>query len=157
MESALGYKRIFVANKDVRIVDDNSPKANAENAIFLDSGKGRVFQALSAGASAIAFTDMRINKKALEQMQENDVALCMPISALTSSYGFQRSRSLHMMGMLMQHAIKMEIEVSFVTLASNNANLCSAIQLIEIARLMGCDEEYARKSISGINRSLVME
>jgi RNase P/RNase MRP subunit p30 len=123
----------------------------------VDSGKENIFSALNSSPAAVVFPDIKINKKALEQMQERRIALCLPISPLTSSYGLQRARSLYMTGKLLHHAMQIKLAVSFVTLAKSRTNLCSYMQLLEIAKLIGADEDYARKSLSDINKSLVVE
>lgn len=156
MESALGYKRIFLANKDVKIVDGNHYSGkDLENSIFINTEKSNVLAVLNSSPHAIVFSDLKINKKAMEQMRERKIALCLPISNLTSSYGLQRSRNLYMMSKLLKHAQSIKLDVSFATLAKGNTNLCSYMQLIEIAKLIGADEEYARKSLSQTNKSMV--
>ena len=47
-----------------------------------------------------------------------------------------------------QYAIKRGIRVAFVSLAGSEEMLCSPVQLIELAKLLGVKEEYARKSVS---------
>lgn len=153
----MGFRRIFVAGKEVRVVEGSYKGDDVEKSIFVDSGKGDLFAALNLSPAAIVFSDMRINKKALEQMNERKIALCMPMSSLTSSYGLQRSRSLYMMSKLLHHAKSIKLDVSFVTLAKSRTNICSYMQLLELAKLIGADEEYARRSISETNRSLVVE
>jgi RNase P/RNase MRP subunit p30 len=106
--------------------------------------------------SAIVFPDSRINKKALEQMKEREIALCIQLSNLTMSYGLQRSRNLYMASKLFDYAKGMEIDVCFASFARTNVQLCSYIQIIELARLLGADEEYAKKSLS-MNGSLAIE
>ncbi len=104
---------------------------------------------------AIIFRDMKINKKAVEQMREYDVALCIPMGQITSLYGLQRSRALYLTRKLVIHARKMKVDVSTVTLARDMTHMCSCIQLLEMAKLVGLKEEYARESIGRINRSIV--
>ena len=157
LEARLGYKRIFLTNKDVKIIDGSTRYKNSEieGSIFLNAGEDNIIGVLNASPRAVSFLDSKINKKALEQMAERKILLCLPISILTSSYGLQRSRNLYLMGKLFNYAKSMKISVSFVTLAKNNMNLCSYLQLIELAKVLGADEEYARKSISSTNKSLV--
>jgi hypothetical protein len=158
LEERLGYKKIFVSNKDVKIVDGNHYKNNeVENSIFVNTNEANIIGVLNLSPRAVVFYDMRINKKALEQMAERKIALCMPISTLTSLYGLQRSRALYMMSKLLDHAIGIKLDVAFASLAKSNTNLCSYIQLLEIAKLLGAGEDYARKSISQTNKSLVIK
>lgn len=156
-ESALGYKRIFLANRDIKVTGDAHGGSEIVGSIFLDSGRKDIFAMLKMDPRAIVFMDMRINKKAMEQMNEKGIALCMPVSAITSSYGLSRSRTLYMMGKMFTHAKSIKLDVAFVTLARSTAHLCSYMQLVELARMLGADEDYARESISGINRSLVLK
>lgn len=110
---------------------------------------------IKANPSAIVFKDLHINKKVMERMKESDIALCLPTSFITCSYGLQRSRNIYLMSGLFAHAKSIKLDVSFATLAMNNMHLCSYIQLVELAKLLGSDEEYARKSLSEINKGLV--
>lgn len=100
---------------------------------------------------------MRINKKAMEQMNEREIALCIPMNAIMSSYGLQRSRALYMTSKLLRHAMDIKLDVSFATFARTRLQLCSYMQLIELAKLLGADEGFARKSLSETNRSMVIE
>jgi hypothetical protein len=56
-----------------------------------------------------------------------------------------------MVSKLFEYAKKSKIDVMFVTLARSNAFLCSCMQLVEIAKLIGAEEEYAKRSISSAN------
>ncbi len=91
----------------------------------------------------------------MEKMKESDIALCLPTSFITCSYGLQRSRTIYLMSKLFAHAKSIKLDVSFATLAMNNMHLCSYIQLMELAKLLGADEEYAKRSMSETNRMLV--
>jgi hypothetical protein len=156
LESALGYRRIFLSNKDVKIIDAVYRKEAIEGSITLNSSDDKdILAVIKANPSAIVFKDLHINKKVMERMKESDIALCLPASFITCSYGLQRSRNIYLMSRLFAHAKSIKLDVSFATLAMNNMHLCSYIQLMELAKLLGSDEEYARKSLSKINNSLV--
>ena len=158
LEKSLGYRKIFIANRDVKIVDGNNYRnKDIQGGIFFNTGKQNIFSILSMSPVAVAFSDLRINKKAMEQMNDKGIALCMPTSIITSSYGLQRSRNMYMAKRLLEHARKIKLDVSIVTLANNATQLCSYMQLIEIAELLGMSEECARESISRVNKSLVIE
>jgi len=157
LEPALGFKKIFVANKDIKVVDGTGGKTgNVEGSIFVASEKSNMIQILNMSPRAVVFSDSKINKKALEQMRDRDILLCIPADLITGTSGLHRSRNMYMMGKLFDHARSIKLEVSFITLAQSNAHLCSYMQLIEIAKLIGADEEYARASISK-NGSLVIK
>jgi RNase P/RNase MRP subunit p30 len=112
---------------------------------------------LNMSPAAIIIQDLKIDKKALGQMRDANITLCLATSTLTASSGLYRSRNLYMMRKLFDYARSIKLDVSFITLAHSNSHLCSYIQLLELAKLVGAEEEYARKSISKTNCSLVME
>jgi RNase P/RNase MRP subunit p30 len=105
--------------------------------------------------SAIVFSNLRLDKKAMENMREQDVALCIPLSTITSTYSLQRSKTLYWMNRLFRYAKSIRLNVSFATLARSSTHLCSCIQLVELAKLLDEDEKYIKYCISETNRSLV--
>ncbi|MGI0100802.1 MAG: hypothetical protein ACREBH_03765 [Candidatus Micrarchaeaceae archaeon] len=153
LEGALGYKKVFIVGKDVRVIEGKG--SGIKGGIFIDTGKANVLGIMNESPSAIVFRDMRINKKAMEQMNDKGIALCIPMDTITSSYGLQRSRTLYMTSKLLKHAMDIRLNVSFVTLARSELQLCSYMQLIELAKLLGANEEQARMGTSETNKSLV--
>lgn len=158
LERRLGYNKIFIANKDIKIVDGNSYSGKSvEDSIFISSPKANILAVLKMSPKAVVFPDSRIDRKVMKSVAERGVMLCMPLSNIMTSYGLKRSRSLYMMSKLFDYARSKKIEVSFVTLARSNNHLCSYMQLAELAKLIGADDAYARRSIGETNRSLVVE
>jgi len=156
LENALGYKRIFLSSKDLKIIDSIYKKEEIEGSISINASDDKdIFAVIKGNPSAIAFKDLHINKKAMEKMKESEIALCLPMSYITCSYGLQRSRNIYLMSKLFAHARSIKMDASFATLAMNNIHLCSYMQLIELAKLLGASDDYARSSISGINGALV--
>jgi hypothetical protein len=157
LEKRLGLKKILLSDSDLKVMDANS-KGNIEGSIFMASGEqNNLLDILNRKPNAVAFTDLIINKKALEQMEDKGITLFMPLSIITMSYGLQRSRKIYMMKKLFTHANKIKLNASFATLAKSNIELCSYMQIVELAKLVGADEDYARKSLSEINKSLVVK
>ncbi|MDE1871569.1 MAG: hypothetical protein KGI06_05020 [Candidatus Micrarchaeota archaeon] len=158
LEKSLGYRKILIAGKDLNVVDGSSYRnKDVEGSIFMDAGRSNLFGILSMSPAAVAFSDFRINKKAIEQMRDKGIALCIPASIITSSYGLQRSRNMYMARKLLEYARKAGLDVSIVTLARSAAHLCSYMQLVEIAKLIGSGEKDARDSIGRVNGSLVVK
>lgn len=154
----MGYKKIFIAGKDVKVVDgSNYRNRDVQGSIFVNNGRQNLFSVLSMSPIAVVFSDLRINKKAMEQMHDKGIALCFPVSMITVPYGLQRSRNMYMAKRLLDHARKVSLDVSVVTLARSASHLCSYMQLVETARLIGMEEKRARESISRVNKSLVVE
>jgi len=157
LEKRLGYKRILIAQKDLKIIDNGNKKDEIEGNIFINGREENLVGILNMNPCAIIFSDSKINKKALEQMKERDTTLCIPLGTIISSYGLQRSKNLYLTSKLLDYALGMKIDVSFATFAKSNTQLCSYMQVIEIAKLLGATEEYARNSLNKINPSLVIE
>lgn len=155
LEKRLGYKKIFIANKDIKVIEDT--KGNVEDNIIVNSNRLNALAVLSQSPNAVILSDLRIDKKLMEQMLEKEIAICLPMYMITGNSGMNRSKTLYMMSKLLDYAMSLELDVSFITLAKSSSNLCSYMQLIELAKLLGADEQYARKSVSEINSSLVIE
>ena len=119
LERKLGYDRIFVAGKEVKVIDGNFKSSDLEGSIFVNSNQANLFSILSFSPKAIVFSDSKINKKALEQMRDRDMVLCIPMNLLMTSVGLQRSRNLYLMGRLFDHAKSLKLDVSFVTLSKS--------------------------------------
>ena len=156
LSQRLGFKKIFSTGKDIRFTNLNDPKIKgAQDGIIMGSDKNKLFACARGEVKAIIVTDFRIDRKLMAHMAENDIALCIPLSSITSSYGLARSRAIYMLNNLFTYAKKSKIEVSFVTLASSELYLASAMQLMELAMQVGADEQYARRSISKVNKELI--
>jgi len=151
LESELGFKKIFT-NKDIGILEGDYKSGIIRGSLFIDNGNGDVLSVINSNPAAVSFADLNINKDALSLMEEMDIILCMPLSIATSSYGFSRSKNLFLMKKLFRHAKKLNLRISFATLAKKESELCSSLQLIEIAKLIGADENYARESVSKTNK-----
>lgn len=156
MARRLGFKKIFKTGTDVRLTDLDDPKnKGADSGIITGSDKGRLLACAKGDVRAVIVSDSRIDKKLMAQMSENGIALCIPVSAITSSYGLARSRTIYLMNNLFSYARKSGIEVAFVTLAGSKIHTASVMQLIELAMLVGADEAYARDSISRTNKDMI--
>ena len=109
-------------------------------------------EASKGGARALIIEDMRTDRSLIETMAKKGTALCMPVGAITSKEGIERSRAIFMMSGLFSYAKHRGLHVGFVSLAQSKTGLCSSMQLVELARLVGADEQYAKYSISTVNR-----
>jgi RNase P/RNase MRP subunit p30 len=144
-------------NKEIKTAEGVYKSEQVEESMFINSDKIDILAVLNSNPKAVVFPDLKINKKALQKMQEKGIILCIPTSAITSTSGLTRSKMLYLAAKLLKYAKSIKLEVSFATLAKTNLHLCSYMQMIEIAKLIGADEEYARNSISEINKSMVLQ
>ena len=153
IESSLGFKRIFLAGKDVALLGARK-KGDFPNAIVSGTDKKLLTEASRGGARALIIEDMRIDRSLIDTMLKRGTVLCMPMSAITSREGMERSKAIFLMSGLFGYAKGRGVHVGFVSLAACGAELCSSMQLIEFARLMGAEEQYARYSISTVNEEI---
>ena len=120
---------------------------------------GEAGEALNAAAKqsprAIVISDSRIDRRLMDTMKARDVILCVPFDRILGSAGLRRSSSIYMASRLVQYAVKRGVRVSFVSFAGSEEMLCSPVQLIGLARLLGVSEEYARNAVGVTNSELV--
>lgn len=155
VEDKLGFKRIFLANRDSKLINvDNEKEHITRDSVCMGLNKKRLVTASVQGAKAIIITDSRINRELMEHISRGNIVLCMPLSNITSTNGLNRTKRIYMMSKLLNHARKNKIDVSFISMARSNEQLLSYAQLIELAKLIGADEQYARNSLSIINKRL---
>ncbi len=151
----LGLKKIFVLNRDVRAVGNESQNRNIEGGIAFGRDPNQLLNLVKHGAAAVAITDSHVDKKLMAEIKERNCTIIMPMSAITASYGLQRSHNIYKMAKLFAFARKKGIEVAFTSMAKTPMYLNSYIQLIELAKLVGADDAYARYSLSKVTKSIV--
>lgn len=153
-EKSLGFKKIFVAGKDVRLVSAEK-NGDFKDAIVSSSDKKRLVDAARGGAAALIVEDMRIDRKLLETMADKGTILCMPLSRIVMREGTDRAATVFLMRGLYDSAKKRGIHVGFASMAPSALEMCSSMQLIGLARLAGADEQYARYSLGAVNMEMV--
>ncbi len=150
----LGFKQIFLINKDVRAAGAGTSDTK-ESKIAFGKDKNQLMNQVKRGANAVAITDSYIDKKLIDTIKEEKCILLMPMNIITASSGIERSHNIFKMAKLFTYARKKGIEVGFASMAKTPLYLNSYIQLIELAKLIGADDKYARHSLNEINWSMV--
>ncbi len=151
----LGFKKVFIINKDIPAAGHGGEnKKGLHGSIAFGKEASQLMSLVKNGASAVAITDSYIDKKLLETMADNKCVLCMPMSIITSSYGIERSRNVYRMSKLFAYARKKGIEVCFVSMAKTPEHMNSYMQLMELAKLVGADEKYAKQEMGRIEKWL---
>jgi hypothetical protein len=149
----LGFTKIGIAGSGVKLSLPGSK--GIEGSICV----GIAGEALNASAKqspkAVMITDSRIDRRLLDTLKAKNVILCISLDKILGSAGLRRSSAIYLTSKLVQYAIKRGIKTTFVSFAGSEEMLCSPVQLIEIAKLLGADEQYARKAISETNFELV--
>ncbi|MDE1856748.1 MAG: hypothetical protein KGH98_01545 [Candidatus Micrarchaeota archaeon] len=150
-EKRLGFARILSAGKDFA-ESDIDQKRGAVATLAIGSDESGLIEAVKRGAKAVVISDLTIGKKLIETMKANGTVLCLPMSMITETYGDRRVRNTYKMSKLFAYAKKQGLEVSVVSMAASKESMCSYMQLIQLARLIGAEERYARYSLSEVNR-----
>lgn len=153
MEAELGFRHIFLAGKEVPLLNSGK-KGNFSGAIFSGTNKKLLVDASRGGARALILEDMRIDRSLIDTMVKKGTALCIPMYAVTSKEGMERSKALFLLKGLFEYVRHRGMHVGFVSLAPSRSGLCSSMQLVEFAKLIGADEQYARYSIGAVNRAI---
>ncbi len=156
LESRLGFSKIGVIPESIAFVDLQERGVGKERKAIASGPAGKLIQAVNMGVSAVYLKEMEADKKLISSLADNGVALCISLSDIMELYGLRRSHAIFKAGRLLSSARKGGVDVAFVTLARSRSSMCSYMQMVELAKLMGADEGYARKSISEANRRLVV-
>ncbi|MDE1868771.1 MAG: hypothetical protein KGH60_02285 [Candidatus Micrarchaeota archaeon] len=152
----LGLKGIFKCGADIKLANADKQSSFPEGRfIAVGSNKNNLIAAARAGAAAVVVSDSRIDRKLMMELKEQKTALILPTTLITSSYNLERPKRLYMMGRLYSHAKRLGLDIGFATMAESKANMCSYMQVIQLARLVGADESQARHGVSAVNPSIV--
>jgi hypothetical protein len=151
----LGFRKIFSINKDI-------PAMGAGFKQGKETGEGIAFGRdvtqlitfVKNGVKAVSITGSFIDEKLMEAIAANGTILCLPMSQITASHGQERSKNVFRMRRLFKKAMKMKIPISFASMAKTPKFMNSYMQLIELAKLIGADDKYARYSLGEINRRI---
>lgn len=87
-------------------------------------------------------------------MLNRDTILGISVYPLMSTNGIKRSKRIYFAGRMFSLGEKKGIDVAFITVARSDLYLCSALQLIGLAGMIGADEAQARDSIATVNKRL---
>ncbi|MCL4403130.1 MAG: hypothetical protein M1500_03050 [Candidatus Marsarchaeota archaeon] len=158
LTAKLGFTSVGRAGSDIGIIDANAQhviKESIGKAIAFGSDEGKLSALVRKGVAAVHIDGYKIDRKLMEEIAANDCILCIDTKSITNSYGTRRTKALYRASRLFKLAKKRKIRVSFATMAASVDEMLSKIQIIEIAKLIGADEQYARYSISEINGYLV--
>ncbi len=107
------------------------------------------------GIIGLISTDYKIGGQMLAEISDNETAVFIAVSPIISGYGIQRSRQIFRAAALFNQSEKKDIQVGFVSFAGTSAELCSRIQLLQLAKLISEDDSYAKRSISETNSLLL--
>jgi hypothetical protein len=153
-QKRLGFSKVFSAGKDIGIYDADKKAGDCDGCIAYGSNASNMIHMVRSGAKAIMLKDFKIEKKLLEIAIENGCVLLVPFNGIISSYGFERSRNLFKASKFLSYATKKDAKISFISMASSKMGMCSYMQLVELAKMLGASEEEARDGISKTTKSV---
>lgn len=155
LSARLGFSRIGIIPRDIGFADLGAKGLGGDKRVIAGGPGGKLISAANAGVAGIYIGNAEIDRKLLASMADNGVALCIALSDMMEPHGLKRSHLMFRMGKLFAHARKEGVDVAFVTLARSRSSMCSYMQMVELAKLIGADEDYARRSISETNKRLM--
>lgn len=155
LSGSLGFKKIYTVGRDVDVVNASAAKGDLSDTICIGAAGEVLCAVAKRSPRAIIVSDFRIDRKLIAIMAERDVTLCIGMDSIIESSAHNRTRAIYMQSKLLAYAMGKKMDVAFVSLARSQENLCSPMQLIALAKVLGASDGYARESVSGVNASLV--
>ena len=150
----LGFESIFRLGSDIQYVDVDSKTAQSSRGdVFIAYGKDKVKLLKEARKGAVlSITDFFIDRKLMAIIKDLDTKLIVPMSDILEANYIERSKRIYRAAHFVKFAMKSGMTVYFASMAKSPLYLNSYIQLIELAKMLGVDELYARKSMNSIGK-----
>ncbi len=142
----LGYAKIF-PNDEISL--ETKPINRKTQYILYSSDPSQVHRALKDPLClGLALHDNTLVKKSIEQLNDNEKCLFLITSKLIGSESGSSLRSFGRARQLLASARRSGAKVALVTMANDAADLLSPLQMLGIAKLLGADDEYAKKMLN---------
>gem|GEM_PF-1534979 len=147
MGNLLGYKKIL-GKKELPVVDGLS----SNNKCIVRGGESGILdRALRRNnVIGIIIKDNELIRMSVEEVKETDKLLFLSVHDLTCVDTRTRLRNLYRMRGLLSFATHSKAKVSLISLAEDESCLLSSIQMIEMAKFLGANEEQAKKMINNL-------
>ncbi|MGC8478533.1 MAG: hypothetical protein ACP5NE_01220 [Candidatus Micrarchaeia archaeon] len=143
----LGFKAFFIAGEDFSISYSDSKSVNDNS----NAVAGENLKKLARFARYKRFIiplSFEIDKFLISRVKDSEAVLCLPISSITSSYGFVRARRIRMLQKLYTYAYRSGASVAIASFSPSKQYMNSREQLLALAKLIAGNEERARSAIS---------
>jgi|SRR5271157_1613335 len=150
-----GYRKIFLAGKDVEIVGDTM-RLNDEGSFIVRSGDNETLSKAvrSNGVVGVIVDDSKVSGKFIEELRTHEKILFVPAAPLVCPGQNSRMRNLHWAKGIVRTALMGKARIALVTLAEEKECLLSSRQLLEIAKLLGATDKIADGMLSSLGSSL---
>jgi RNase P/RNase MRP subunit p30 len=138
----LGYKKIF-NNKNITLYNANQEKKGLPYIIEADSSELNKYIKRD-NIIGIIIRDLFLDRNLIELAKQNEKFIIFKSTKLTNSSSWELIRNINKMRFVLKYCMHVDAMTAIATMAKNNDELLSAIQQLEIAKLIGADEEYAK-------------
>ncbi len=151
----LGYRQVFVAGKDIVVAD--ADREGPSHAAYIAKGGNvsRLVYHVKNGARGVITEDFNLEAKLLEAMAACGCVAVICTDRIIGAAAESRSRMLYKASRMFSNARKCDVNIALVSMARSRAYMESYMQLVELGKLIGADDRYARHMISGVNGFLV--
>lgn len=137
----LGYKKIFLAGKDIEIGEDLAP-SKSKKLIRSDNPEIIVKGLRQNDVLGMLPKNISISKKALDAIKDNEKLLVIPLSEATAG-----GQALVKMRRLIRSVLIAKAPFALVSLAGDKEHLMSSLQMIEVAGFLGVDPARAKEAM----------
>ncbi len=148
----LGYRKIFELGKDALLVDakdaDSLARSGKKLIIRDSSEKGLLIHALKNSAVIGILANSNLDADVMETVKSLRKLIILSASALTSTNKHTRIANLGKMRRVVRDCMHKKLKLAISSFAGQKEYMLSSLQLVEIAKFAGADEETAR-SMSG--------
>ncbi len=148
----LGFERIFRLGSDIPYVDVDSKAVSLKtDRTFMAYGKDKTRLLKEARNGAVlSIADFFIDRKLMAIIKDLGTKLVVPMSDILEASYIERSKRIYRASHFVRFAIKSGMEVYFASMAKSALYLNSRAQLLELAKALTADEDYARRSMSAL-------
>jgi hypothetical protein len=148
LSARLGFRSILSAGADISAQDVDTAKGKNKAIMAYGHDNALLLSHVRSSARAIAPLDLHVDRRLLEEMRVNETILCIPLLPILSSYGTVRSKRIYQARLLVDNARSRRIPMAIITLATKSEYLCSAMQLLMLARMLDLSDAEAKEALS---------
>ena len=143
----LGYKRMFVAGKDVELLEDAGAASASKKIIRSDDFETINRSLRQNSVLGIIPKSALPSGKALEAIKESEKLLFIRLCGATCADGAARPQELAKTRRLIRSALMGKVPFALVSLAESRECLMSSLQVLEVAQFLGVDAARAKEAL----------
>lgn len=148
----LGYKKIF-APGDIKIVGTHS-KPEGQQCIMEGQSKDMFKRIRDGSIIGLSVSDLFLDKKLIEMAKHEQKIIVFRSTILTNADKNERIRAINRMKGILAYCVHSGAKTAIATFAEREEDLLSSLQQLEIAMLIGADEERAKAMLSSLGDAI---